>query len=141
MKEIKIGTCGFRINKHKYADQLTCVEIQHTFYQPPQIQTLRRWREELPGDFEFTVKAWQLITHAATSPTYRRLRMDLTEQQKNEAGWFRWNRTVKNAWATMLKCVEALNAQTILFQCPASFKPTGENLKNLEAFFTRVDRN
>jgi uncharacterized protein YecE (DUF72 family) len=71
---INIGTCGFRGNKIEYAELLSCVEIQHTFYQPPQIKTLERWRVEMPNDFEFTLKAWQLITHEAKSPTYKRLK-------------------------------------------------------------------
>jgi len=50
------------------------VEVQQTFYQIPRIATGKRWREEAPPDFEFTMKAWQLITHEPSSPTYRRLR-------------------------------------------------------------------
>ena len=38
-KDIRIGTCGFRTNKLEYAESLKCVEIQHTFYQPPMIKT------------------------------------------------------------------------------------------------------
>jgi uncharacterized protein YecE (DUF72 family) len=33
-----------------------------------------------------------------------------------------------------------LKAKTILFQCPASFKQTKENISNLKRFFTRVKR-
>jgi hypothetical protein len=46
---------------------LPAVEVQHTFYQSPQISTLKKWPKEAPPDFEFTLKAWQLITHTATS--------------------------------------------------------------------------
>jgi uncharacterized protein YecE (DUF72 family) len=48
--EINIGTCGFRGNKIEYAQFFSCVEIQHIFYQPPQIKTLERWRAEMPED-------------------------------------------------------------------------------------------
>ncbi|MHC1610664.1 MAG: DUF72 domain-containing protein [Candidatus Methanospirareceae archaeon] len=34
-----------------------------------------RWRLRAPKEFEFTVKAWQLITHEPTSPTYRKARL------------------------------------------------------------------
>lgn len=33
-----------------------------------------------------------------------------------------------------------LNARTVLFQCPASFKPTRENIANLSRFFSDIDR-
>ena len=43
-------------------------EVQQTFYQPPRVQTLAAWRREAPREFEFSLKAWQLITpHAAQS--------------------------------------------------------------------------
>jgi len=33
-----------------------------------------------------------------------------------------------------------LKARTILFQCPASFKQTKENISNLEEFFSNINR-
>ena len=139
-KNVEIGTCGFRYTKEEYVKLLSCVEIQHTFYQPPQIKTLERWREEVPDDFEFTLKAWQLITHESKSPTYKRLRKKLTEQELADAGSFRSTPIVKEALEMTLDCAKALKAKTILFQCPASFKPTEENIENLQAFFSNIKR-
>ena len=139
--KIKIGTCGFRTNKVEYSQILSCVEIQQTFYQPPQIKTLERWRSEMPEEFEFTLKAWQLITHEAKSPTYNRLKKKLTETEREEAGYFKLTAIVKEAWETTLACAEALKAKTILFQCPASFKPYEENIANLENFFSGIRRD
>ena len=104
---VKTGTCGFRGNKREYSELLSAVEIQHTFYQPPQIKTLERWRAELPGDFEFTVKAWQIITHEAKSPTYRRLKRKLTEQEMEDAGSFKPSTIVREAWEVTLACARA----------------------------------
>ena len=137
---IKIGTCGFRTTKEEYAKQLSVVEVQHTFYQPPQIKTLERWRASVPDDFEFALKAWQLVTHEAKSPTYKRLKKNLTETERQEAGYFKPTAIVKEAWETTLACAKALRAKTVLFQCPASFKPTKENIKNLKKFFTSIER-
>jgi len=138
--KIRIGTSGFRTNKTEYAEILSCVEIQHTFYQPPQIRTLERWREQMPADFEFAVKAWQLITHEAKSPTYKRLKKQLTEIEKEEAGYFKPTAIVKEAWEMTLACATALKAKTILFQCPASFKQNTENITNLNEFFSGIKR-
>lgn len=137
---INIGTCGFRSPKEEYVQLLSCVEIQHTFYQPPQIKTLEKWRAEAPADFEFTLKAWQLITHESKSPTYKRLRKKLSETEFGDAGYFKPTAVVKDAWNTTLACAKALKARTVLFQCPASFKPTKENIANLRRFFSDVDR-
>lgn len=139
-EKIRIGTCGFRTTKLQYAETFSCVEIQHTFYQPPQIKTLERWRAEVPGDFEFVIKAWQLITHEAKSPTYKRLKKKLTAEELTQTGRFQPTPIVREAWETTLACAEALEAKTILFQCPASFKPYEENLENLENFFSSIKR-
>jgi len=137
---INVGTCGFRGNKIEYSELLPAVEIQQTFYQPPQIKTLAGWRAAMPDDFEFAVKAWQLITHEAKSPTFRRLKRNLTEKEKEEAGYFKPTAIVREAWETTLRCAEALKASAILFQCPASFKPYPDNLENLEKFFSSIQR-
>jgi uncharacterized protein YecE (DUF72 family) len=138
--KINIGTCGFRINKTEYAKLFSSVEIQQTFYQPPLVSTLERWRKEMPDEFEFTLKAWQLITHEAKSPTFRRLKRQLSETEKEEAGYFKPTAIVRDAWETTLACAKALKAKTILFQCPASFKPYQENIENLEKFFSGIKR-
>lgn len=137
----KIGTCGFgRTKKPDYFEALDVVEIQHTFYHPPEIKTLHKWRAEAPDTFEFTVKAWQMITHESSSPTYNRLKRPLTEQETEEAGSFKPTETVREAWTLTRECARALRARTILFQCPARFQPLPENILNLKHFFTAIDR-
>lgn len=138
--KVNVGTSGFRTNKAAYAKILRCVEVQHTFYQPPQIKTLERWRAEVPADFEFVLKAWQLITHEAKSPTYKRLKKNLSETERADAGFFKPTVIVREALETTLACAEALGAKTILFQCPASFRQTDENVTNLEKFFKNIKR-
>ena len=137
----RIGTCGFGLAMSNYARSFSCVEVQHTFYQPPRLATLVRWREAVPVDFEFTLKAWQLITHNAKSPTYRRLKRKLSAKEKQEAGYFRATAIVNEAWEVTLASAKALRAKTILFQCPASFEQTAENIASLEKFFSVINRH
>lgn len=138
--KINIGTCGFRLPQAEYARRLSCVEVQQTFYQPPQLSTLARWRNDARPEFEFTLKAWQLITHEAKSPTYKRLKSKLSEEEKKEAGYFKATSLVQQAWDMTLLCAQALGARTILFQCPASFRQTKENIANMRSFFTSIKR-
>ena len=86
------------------------------------------------------MKAWQLITHPATSPTYRRLRRPLTADGRAEAGASRASAIVDKGWRVTAECAALLGATSILFQCPASFRPTGENVAAMESFFGRIDR-
>jgi uncharacterized protein YecE (DUF72 family) len=37
-------------------------------------------------------------------------------------------------------CAKALGAKRVLFQCPASFTPTKENISNMEEFFSSARR-
>jgi len=136
--KVLVGTSGFGIAQAKYVETFPVVEVQHTFYQPPKIATLERWRADAPSKFEFVLKAWQLITHDAKSPTYRRLKRQLNQTEAEEAGYFRPTAIVKEAWDVTLASARALQARTILFQCPASFKQTNENVANLEEYFQSI---
>jgi uncharacterized protein YecE (DUF72 family) len=124
----------------EYMAHFPVVEVQQTFYQPPKVETLRGWREEAPADFEFTLKAWMLITHEARSPVYRRLKRELTEAEREGTGGFRASKIVREAWATTLECIAALRARRVLFQCPASFTPTAPNIKRMRRFFDSIER-
>ncbi|RLI79276.1 DUF72 domain-containing protein, partial [Archaeoglobales archaeon] len=42
---IKVGCCGFPVSMKKYFDNLKLVEVQKTFYKPPEIKTAERWRK------------------------------------------------------------------------------------------------
>ena len=136
--ELRIGCCGFPQVLDRYARSFPVVEVQQTFYQPPPFKTLEKWRAQVPPEFEFTLKAWQVITPEASSPTYRRMREKLTDAQRGEVGAFRINDTVMSAWHRTLECARALGSRVILFQCPARFLPTRENKANLRAFFREI---
>jgi uncharacterized protein YecE (DUF72 family) len=132
--------CGYTIGAAAYFRQFRVVEIQQTFYDPPQQATIEKWRAQAPADFEFTMKAWQVITHLGTSSTYRRLKRSFTAEQRAEAGGFRVNVTTLAAWETTLEACRALRATAILFQCPASFKATTANADAMRRFFATINR-
>jgi len=138
--QIKIGCSGFPVSKDKYYRTFQVVEIQQTFYQLPKIETVKRWRESAPGNFEFTLKAWQLITHEPTSPTYRRLKIKIKEKEIQRYGSFKPTDEVFKAWDQFDAIATSLAARLILFQCPASFKPEKKNIKNLSYFFNKIKR-
>ncbi|HYO09749.1 MAG TPA: DUF72 domain-containing protein [Tepidisphaeraceae bacterium] len=140
MRNVKVGLCGFTISMAEYSRWFPIVEVQQTFYQPSSEPVMRRWRQSVAGDCEFAIKAWQLVTHPAKSPTYRRLKRPLTERERADAGAFRDTAIVEEGWRVTEACATLLNASSILFQCPASFKPTEENAANMKAFFRRIRR-
>lgn len=129
---IRVGCCGWAAARDRYFAALDAIEIQQTFYDPPRIATLERWRASAPPGFAFTVKCFQLVTHERSSPTYRRLRRELPPHAV--VGAFQDNEWVRAAWQETLECARALSAPVVLIQTPARFEPERENLCRLRAF-------
>jgi len=94
-----------------YADRLSTVEINATFYRMPQSSMLENWKEQVPASFRFSLKASQRITH------FKRLK-----ETDEETKYFLET-------ATLL----ADQLGVILFQLPPNMK---KDLPRLEAFLT-----
>lgn len=139
-EKVKIGCCGFPVRKDKYYQNFNLVEVQKTFYQPPNTTTAEKWRKEAPPNFEFTLKAWQLITHLPSSPTYRKLTHQIPDDLKETYGFFKPTENVLSAWKKTREIALILKAEIIVFQCPASFIPNKDNKKNLMEFFQKIKR-
>jgi len=135
---IKVGCCGFPVARKEYFKNFGLVEVQKTFYKPPKLETAIRWREEAPQEFEFAVKAWQLITHPPSSPTYRKAGIDVANESKY--GYFRPTKEVFDAWERTAEIADALKAEVVVFQCPASFKEEKGSIRNMREFFSSIDR-
>ncbi len=133
-----VGCCGWAAGRARYFEQFRTVELQSTFYQPPAVNLAEKWKHAAPGGFRFCLKAWQLITHEASSPTYRKLKTPLPPASRPAAGGFQPTEEVWRAWEVTQAIAAALSADVIVFQCPASFRPIERNIRNLEAFFHKV---
>ena len=121
-----------------YASRFDVVEIQKTFYEPPGDAILRRWRQATGSSLEYTMKVWQLVTHSASSPTYRRMKQP--PDPDSQPGGFRESSAVDEGWHRSVECALILGATGMLFQCPASFGPTQDNVRAMRTFFERVKR-
>ncbi len=137
---IKIGCCGWAEAQKNYYRDFGVVEVQEAFYQPGRVEKYEKWRNAAPAGFEFSVKAWQLITHEASSPTYRKLKSAIPDAKKSCYGFFRRTEEVFAAWEVMDMIARALEAKVILFQSPASFAPSTDNERNLRTFFKKIVR-
>ena len=138
LPRVKVGCCGFPRGMKDYFNQFRLVEVQKTFYKMPKLETALRWRRETPADFEFTLKAWQLITHPPTSPTYRKAGIKVLSGMEEHYGFFRPSDEVLEAWEKTMRFAQALEAKVIVFQCPPSFGETPENIGNIRRFFKSV---
>lgn len=153
MGEIKVGTCGYSYYsppegwKEEYGSKLQAYsevfnvgEINRTFYKLPMVSTTERWRREASENFEFTMKAWQALTHPTSSPTWRNSKERLTNGQEESFGYLRPNGEVEEAWIETKKRVEAMDAKVCLIQTPPSFDCSEGNEKNMRDLLGRIDR-
>lgn len=153
MTEILVGTCGYQYfdpgdgwkdeyesKLAAYADTFRLGELNRTFYRLPQVETANRWRREAADDFEFTVKAWQAITHPWGSPTWNSYRETVEDLDTDDLGYFQPTDAVQYAWEKTRARVNALESQVVLFQTPPSFECTQEHEANMREFFTEIER-
>ena len=74
--EVRVGVAGWSIPKAhaarfpedgshlaRYAQRLSAVEVNSSFYRPHRVSTYARWAAETPEDFAFSVKVPKEITH------------------------------------------------------------------------------
>jgi uncharacterized protein YecE (DUF72 family) len=117
-EETRTGHSGSLLQA--YARRFRTVEVNSTFYRIPKPSTAEKWRKEaveVNPRFVFTVKAYQGITHQARFG-------------KKALGFFVPIKTI----------TENLHAPVLLFQSPASFKPTAPNRMKMKSFFKAIDR-
>lgn len=133
---MKVGVCGFCKSQKEIFEKIGLLEVQKTFYTPPLEKTAEKWRKKAPDTFEFTVKAWQIITHPASSPTYKRLTRSFGNP--DHYGFFQPTKEVFDAFDAIIVVADLLKASIIVFQTPASFRPEKKNISNMKEFFSSV---
>jgi uncharacterized protein YecE (DUF72 family) len=97
-----------------YAKRFSTVEINNTFYRIPKKEVFESWKEQVPENFRFILKAPQLITHI------KRLKTDT----KDTVEYF-----------TKVSSELGEKRGVVLFQLPPNFKL---NLERLEEFIKIV---
>src|ERR1041384_1570857 len=136
--DVRIGVCGFCVSQSELFRRFQLLEVQQTFYWPPQLKTVERWRRTAPADFEFTLKAFQAITHAYNHRTYRKAKFSADELA--QCGGFCDTPVVREAWHTTRALARALEARIVVFQCPPSFDANDANVAQVRKFFEWGDR-
>jgi len=138
--KLKIGTCGWGLkdDHQAYFSEFGVIELQDTFYRLPKQETARRWRDEAPQGFEFTIKAWQAVTHPSTSPTWRQGK--LPDGRSENIGLLQSTEENFKAWMETAEICKILSCNILVVQTPPKFDSTREHIGNVKNFFSRVKR-
>lgn len=115
--------------------QLPLVEIQDTFDEIPPIEDAARWRRSRRN---FSIVAWQVITHPRSSPSYRKLRSPIPEHAA--VGLFTHSRWTDEARERTKAFAHALGARAVLIRTPPAFRATPEHEARLENFVALASR-
>jgi uncharacterized protein YecE (DUF72 family) len=109
-----------------YAGYFNTVEINSSFYRPPNQYAARAWASKVPGNFHFTAKLWQKFTHPK-----------LFEQATGQD----WH--IEDADFDVFKdgiapLAEAGKLGPVVAQFPTSFRPDAAGIEYLEALIRRI---
>jgi len=139
---MKVGCCGFSIKggMKAYFERFRLVEIQSTFYRLPKPETAIRWRKEAPEDFEFTMKAFQGLTHPPTSPTWRRAGFKPDPSKASRIGFLKPTEENFHFWDETRLISEALGARIIVLQCPPTFSYSEGAVSDLRSFINTIQK-
>ncbi|HXZ98400.1 MAG TPA: DUF72 domain-containing protein [Candidatus Acidoferrum sp.] len=137
---LRIGCCGpARLSLKTYSEKFDLVEIQSSFYRLPRLETAQRWRQTVPRKFEFTLKAFQGITHPAGSPTWRRNARAIQNVKPEEVGLLRLTDFTRRSWNETVEVANVLEAKVVVVQMPPSFEGNEANLHRIGEFFGTVE--
>jgi uncharacterized protein YecE (DUF72 family) len=109
-----------------YATYFTTVEINSSFYRPPNQFAARTWASRVPSSFRFTAKLWQKFTHPRMfeKATGQDWRVDDDDFAVFNAG--------------IAPLAEAGKLGPLLAQFPTSFRPDAPRLAYLEDLISRL---
>src|ERR1043166_13061 len=109
-----------------YARYFNTVEINNSFYRPPNKFAARAWAQKVPDDFRFTAKLWQKFTHPK-----------MFEQATGQS----W-RVSDDDFAVFSEGIaplaEAGKLGVLLAQFPTSFRPDEHSVEYLEDLITKL---
>ena len=133
--KLVVGCCGTGgLSLSRYLASFNAMEVQETFYRRVRAERLRGWRERAGDEFTFTMKAFQGLTHPASSPTWRRSEWKPSKKH----GLLKPTDENLELWEEVIDNAKALRAKVIVVQLPPSFKNVEECRKNLFAFFSKA---
>lgn len=137
---LKVGCCGYPSSMKEYFETFSLVELQSTFYNLPKLSTANLWRQRAPKTFEFSMKTWQVITHLTSSPSWRRTRLKVGDNEKANYGFLKSSEENLTAWNKTMEICRALGCMICVVQTPPSFNFSPENAKSIRTFFQSVKR-
>ncbi|MFX1598632.1 MAG: DUF72 domain-containing protein [Promethearchaeota archaeon] len=123
--EILIGAGGWayfhvpgKDNLSAYSEAFDFVEVNSTFYEIPEYETVRSWRRRVPKDFEFSVRCHNSVTH-------KYLLEPVAESIES--------------FSEMIKICELLRSQFLHLMTPPTMKFSNEKVQSVRDLLSSVN--
>ncbi len=136
---IKVGCAGYPVGRDRYWRTLSFVETD-TGKGLPKLETLANWRADIPAGGAAALQALRTITHGSQDSGFPASGRKLTKARQLQCGAFRESLEVHEAWMATKAAAEALGAEIVVFETPASFQPGPDRLRDLYRFFKGAAR-
>ena len=133
MPPVRIGTVDIpeRVDRERYFQELTYLELSALFNAPLKAASLARWQELAPPGAIGLVAPW-VLSHRKPPRVERKWHHDAT------VGDFRDSVHGRSALAAFSAAVTALSASLAVFPSPPLFAPSTANRDQLRRFFAEV---
>jgi uncharacterized protein YecE (DUF72 family) len=136
---MKVGCAGYPVGRDRYWRTLSFLEAD-TGKGLPREDTLRAWRADVPQGAETALQALRLITHGPEDRGFPACGRKLPKSRQLQCGAFRDSLEVYEAWLATKNAAETLGARIVVFESPGSFHPGPDRIRDLYAFFKRLNR-
>lgn len=136
---IRVGCAGYPVGRDRYWRSLAFVETD-TGKGLPKLETLAFWRADIPAGSEAALQALRTITHGPDDRGFPLSGRKLPKHRQALCGAFRESLEVHEAWMATKASAEALGAQIVVFESPASFQPGADRLRDMYKFFKKITR-
>jgi uncharacterized protein YecE (DUF72 family) len=129
-----VGTVGFDGAQSRTFRTLGCVELTDGFSGMPKPTQLRRLRSAAGPGFEFVVRASCALSHPASDPLCRRVRLPYLKEHAHPHQTLEASEASELAWGFTLALARSLQALHVFLQTPTSFRSTSANEDRLARF-------
>ena len=129
---IHVGCSGMPVGRARYTGSLGALEVAFTQGVPPRASTARKWRQEVPEGFVYTVVAPSAISRAPD-----RLPPGLSGEVSDYGG-LRPTDAVRALSGWTLEVAAALEARMLLFVTPPSIGPGPRGRDTVRRYFDAI---
>lgn len=137
MSPLLIGTCGFPASMRKVFSLVDVVELQSSFYEPLSERQITTILKTNTYGKEITMKAWQVITHPHTSPSWKKMKVKPDGILENY-GYLKPSEENFDALKVVAEQAKKLKASVIVFQTPPSMPYNQGHMVNIKTFFEKA---